>query len=80
MLLRIEAGGRITLPAEVLESLGARPGDRLELLEGPHGFVIRPHKIDLSRLAPLREQIDPDIAPFDIHAFRSQRHDPSLRD
>ncbi len=27
MLLKIEEGGRITLPAEVLESLGAQPHD-----------------------------------------------------
>lgn len=80
MLVKVTAKRQVTFPAHVLDVMGVRPGDRLELLEGPHGFVIRPHKIDLSRLAPLREQIDPDIAPFDVHAFRAQRHDPSLRD
>ncbi|WP_419858253.1 MULTISPECIES: AbrB/MazE/SpoVT family DNA-binding domain-containing protein [Candidatus Palauibacter] len=80
MLVKVTAKRQVTFPAHVLDAMGVRPGDRLELLEGPHGFVIRPHKIDLSRLAPLKEQIDPDIAPFDVHAFRSERHDPSLRD
>ena len=80
MLVRVTAKRQVTFPAHVLEVMGVRPGDHLELLEGPDGFVIRPHKLDLSRLAPLREQIDPEIDPFDVHAFRSQRHDPSPRD
>lgn len=80
MLLRIEEGGRITLPAEVLESLGARPGDRLRLEEGPDGYVLRPRRIDFSRLAPLRTHLRPETEPFDIHAFRAQPHDPALRD
>lgn len=41
MWLGIEERGRITLPAEVLESLGAQPGDRLRLEEGPDGYVRR---------------------------------------
>lgn len=80
MLVKVTAKRQVTFPAHVLKAMGVRPGDRLELIEGPDGFVIRPHKIDLSRLAPLREHIDADVAPFDIHAFRAQRYDPSLRD
>ena len=80
MLLRIEEGGRITLPADVLESLGAQPGDRLRLEEGPDGVVLRPQRIYFSRLAPLRTHVRPGTEPFDIHAFRARRHDPALRD
>lgn len=80
MLVKVTAERQVTFPAHVLDVMGVRPGDHLELLEGPEGFVIRSHKIDLSRLAPLRERIDPGVAPFNVHAFRSQRHDPSLRD
>ena len=80
MLLRIAEGGRITLPTEVLESMGARPGDRLRLEEGPDGFVLRPHRIDLARLAPLRANLRAGTEPFDIRAFRTEAHDPELRD
>ena len=80
MLLKIEEGGRITLPAEVLESLGAQPGDHLRLEVGPDGYVLRPQRIDVSRLAPLRTHVRPGTEPFDIHAFRAPPHDPALRD
>ena len=80
MLVRIAEGGRITLPAEVLESLRAQPGDRLRLEEGPDGFVLRRRRIDFSRLAPLRDKLHPGVAPFDLHAFRAEPHDPALRD
>ena len=80
MLVRIAEGGRITLPAEVLESLSAQPGDRLRLEEGPDGFVLRRRRIDFSRLAPLRAHLRPGSEPFDIRAFRAQPHDRMLRD
>ena len=80
MLLRIAEGGRITLPTEVLESMGARPGDRLRLEEGPDGFVLRLHRSDSSRPAPLHTAVRPATEPFDIHAFRTEAHDPALRD
>ena len=31
-----------------LEDLGVGPGDRLELIEGPDGFILRPRRIDLT--------------------------------
>ena len=80
MLVRITSKRQVTFPARVLEAMGVEPGDRLELEEGPDGFVLRPHRIDLSRLAPLRNKLRASDEPFDIHAFRAQPHDPALRD
>ncbi len=80
MLVRITAKRQVTFPARVLEALGVEPGDRLELEEGDDGFIVRPHRIDLSRLAPLRGKLRPGVEAFDIHAFRAQPRDPALRD
>lgn len=80
MLIRITSKRQVTFPARVLEAMGVRPGDRLELEEGPDGYIVRPHRIDLSRLAPLRDRLRPGREAFDIHSFRAQSHDPALRD
>lgn len=81
MIVRVTSAGRITLPPEVLESLGVKPGDELELKESPDGYVLRPKlKIDYSSLAPLRDKIPPEHPPFDIHKFREEICAPKVRD
>ena len=55
MLIKITAKRQVTFPARVLAALGVKPGDRLEIEEGPDGFMLRPRPIDLTRLAGLRE-------------------------
>ena len=42
MLVRITSKRQVTFPARVLDALGVKPGDRLELREGPDGFSITP--------------------------------------
>ena len=82
MLVKITSKRQVTFPKRVLDELGVGPGDRLELLEGPDGFVLRPRRIDYSRLGTLHAKIPPGIPPFDIRKFRDQRekgHGPSLR-
>ena len=56
MFLKITSKRPVTLPARVLEVLGVGPGDRIELREGPDGFVLRPRRIDESRLGTLRDK------------------------
>ena len=51
MLLKVTAKRQVTFPRSVLESLGVRQGDRIELIEGPDGYLLRPRRIDYSRLA-----------------------------
>ena len=46
MVVKITAKRQVTFPAAVLEALGVGPGDRLELHEGPDGFLLRPQRID----------------------------------
>ena len=78
MVVKIAPRGQVTIPARMLKALGLRPGDQLELIEGPDGFVLRPRQIDPSRLAPLRSKLSREHRPFDLKSFREQTYDPAL--
>lgn len=80
MFVKITAKRQVTFPARVLEALGVGPGDRLEIEEGPAGFVLRARAIDHERLAPLRGKLRRGRGTFDLAAFRDKRLDRSLRD
>ena len=80
MIVKITSKRQVTFPARVLDELGVGPGDRLELIEGSDGFRLRPQRIHRERLAPLRRKLERGRGPFDLESFRSQGHDPSLRD
>ena len=80
MIVKLTSKRQVTFPARVLDALGVGPGDQLELEEGPDGFILRPRRINLSRLGFLRDKIDPNREPFDVEGFRSEPHDPALRD
>lgn len=80
MLVRVTSKRQVTFPAQVLEAMGVRPGDRLRLEKGRDGFVLSPQRIDAASFAPLRGKIRRDRPPFDIRTFREQPYDPALRD
>ena len=80
VFVKITAKRQVTFPARVLEALGVKPGDRIELQEGPEGFVLRARHIDRARLAPLRGKLRRGKGTFDLEAFRNKPHDRSLRD
>jgi bifunctional DNA-binding transcriptional regulator/antitoxin component of YhaV-PrlF toxin-antitoxin module len=80
MLIKVTSKRQVTFPAAVLDALGATPGCHLELQACKNGFLLRAHKIDHSKLAPLRHQIKKNHKAFDLEAFRNQGHEPSLRD
>ena len=48
MFVKITSKRRVTFPARVLDALGVKPGDRLELQECPEGFTLRAVGIDQS--------------------------------
>lgn len=77
MLVKVTAKRQVTFPKHVLDALGVGPGDQLELMESPDGFILRPRRIDLSLLGGLRDKIDPNAEPFDIRKFRDDGYDPS---
>ncbi|MBI5016404.1 MAG: AbrB/MazE/SpoVT family DNA-binding domain-containing protein [Deltaproteobacteria bacterium] len=80
MLVKVTAKRQVTFPAQVLEALGVKPGDRLELLESPDGFLLRPRHVNPARLAPLRGKLRRGTGTFDLETFRTEAHDPALRD
>ena len=81
MVLKITSRRRVTLPASVLDTLGVGPGDQLEIIEGPDGFILKPpRQIDYTSLGTLKNKIKRGHPPLDIESFREQPYDPSLRD
>lgn len=80
MLLKIASKRQVTFPARVLNAMGLKPGDRLELSEGPDGYLLRPRRIDHSRLGTLANKISKGHPPFDIRTFREKPYDPTLWD
>ena len=80
MLVKITAKRQVTFPAKVLEALGVKPGDHLELKEGPDGFLLRPRRIDSTRLAPLRGKLRRGRGTFNLESFRKQPHAADFRD
>ena len=80
MILKITSKRQVTFPAQALDALGVGPGDHLEITECPDGFILRPRRIDYSRLGLLKDLIPPDAPPFDIREFREGTYDPALRD
>ncbi|MFY9326942.1 MAG: AbrB/MazE/SpoVT family DNA-binding domain-containing protein [Georgfuchsia sp.] len=80
MFVKITAKRQVTFPARVMDALGVKPGDRIEIEEGPDGFMLRPRRIDPTRLAPLRGKLPRGKGSFDLETFRSKPHDRALRD
>ena len=79
MIVKITAKRRVTLPARMLEALGLRAGDRLQLREGPDGFILRACRIDRAGLAPLRGKLRKGRGTFDLESFRDCPRDPVQR-
>lgn len=80
MFITIMSKRQVTLPAHVLDALGAKPGDQLELQPSPDGFVLRAKRVNANRLAPLRGKLNKAAPAFDTDTFRGQAHAPALRD
>ena len=80
MIVKITSKRQVTFPARVLDTLGVGPGDRLELHEGPDGFILKPKRIDSSRLGTLQGKIRRGMGSFDLRKFREQSYGPALRD
>ena len=79
MLVKITSKRQVTFPRSILDAMGVGPGDRLEISESPDGYLLRPRRIDYSRLGTVRDKIPEGHPPFDIRTFRERSYDPALR-
>ena len=61
MIVKITSKRQVTFPKRVLDELGVGPGDRLELLEGPDGFALRPKRTDYSKLGPSETRLSLEL-------------------
>jgi AbrB family looped-hinge helix DNA binding protein len=64
MRVKVTSKRQVTFPAKVLDAMGVKPGDHLEITETTDGFLLQPKRIDLSKLAYLRDKIDPNTPPL----------------
>ena len=80
MLVKLTSKRQVTFPVNVLAALGVQPGYSLELVEGAAGFLLRPRRIEPSRLAPLRGKLPKGRGTFDLQLFRETPHGHLLRD
>ena len=80
MIVKITSKRQVTFPKKVMEKLRLREGDLLNLEETRDGILIKPHRFDASRLAPLRGKIREDLPAPNFEAIRHAALDPGLRD
>ena len=80
MLVKMTSKRQVTFPKAVVEKLHLKAGDSLAVQETEDGILIRPHRFDISRLAPLREKIAQDLPAPDLETARHAALDPRLRD
>lgn len=80
MLVKMTSKRQVTFPKAVVEKLHLKAGDSLAVHETDGGILIRPHRFDIGRLAPLREKISQDLPAPDNETVRHAALDPRLRD
>ena len=57
MILKITSKRQIALPVHVLDAMGVGSGDRLQFIPSLDGYLLRPRRIDYSRVGTLRAKI-----------------------
>jgi AbrB family looped-hinge helix DNA binding protein len=77
---KITSKRQVTFPKRVMDAMGLKAGDSIEIEQRADGFFIRPCRIREEMLAPLRGKVTTDKGPFNVEEFRDARKDPALRD
>jgi AbrB family looped-hinge helix DNA binding protein len=80
MIVKMTSKRQVTFPREVARKLRIKQGDLLQITETPEGFMIKPHRFNLDKLAPLRDKIAPGLPAPDFESIRhASTIDPDLR-
>ncbi len=77
MIVKITSKRQVTLPAHVLDEMGVGPGDTLQLIPGPDGYLLRPRRIDYSRLGTLRGNLPEGLGALRLICLLFQFRTPS---
>lgn len=81
MIAKVTSKRQVTFPKQVMERLRLKEGDALQISETPDGILIKPHRFNRAKLAPLRDKIPSDWPAPDLDEIRHAcARDPSLRD
>lgn len=80
MLLKITSKRQVTFPKHVMEKLHLKEGDTLSISETNEGILIKPHRFDIEKLAPLKKLVTKTQASPKIDDIRHAALDPKLRD
>lgn len=70
----------MTFPKQVIEDLGLKPGDSIQLEKTKDGYVLRPRWAWLDEPPPLRGRIPADYPDFDLEELRSAKEYLLYRD
>ena len=79
--VKIDSDSRVKLTEEMLDTLGVKPGDEVEIVQAPSWLTVnrtredppRRREIDYSKLGTLHDKIDPNIDPYDIEDLEEVR-------
>lgn len=78
--MKITSKRQVTFPKRVMEKLRLREGDSLFVSETTDGILIKPHRFDITKLAPLRGKIPTDLPAPNLDEIRHASLQQHLRD
>jgi AbrB family looped-hinge helix DNA binding protein len=79
MLLKVTSKRQVTFPRQVMDRFHLCAGDTLSISETSDGILIKPHRFDTTKLAPLKGKIEPNLPPPDFNQIRDAALNPNLR-
>lgn len=80
MIIKVTSKRQVTFPKRVMEKLRLREGDSLFVSETTDGILIKPHRFDIAKLAPLRGKISTNLPTPNLDEIRHASLQQHLRD